>query len=110
VAIVNQSTSGATTCDTTSPDAWPTGCAVTSALGLGLTGSDVVVGYRNSTDTGACAVPVIGCIASVKVTSTYKALTPVIGQLLGNIAVSSTTRMPIERVCTNPTIPPIPHC
>ena len=51
VAIVNQSTSGTDTCDTTSPTAWPTGCAVSGAIGLGLSASDVDVDYRDPTDT-----------------------------------------------------------
>jgi Flp pilus assembly protein TadG len=110
VAIVNQSSTGTDTCDTTAATAWPTGCAIQSAIALGLTDANVQVDYRDPTDTSACTTPAIGCIAVVKVTGTYQALTPVIGQILGTIDVSSTTKMPIERVCTNPTIAPIPHC
>jgi Flp pilus assembly protein TadG len=110
VAIVNQSTSGTDTCDTTSATAWSVGCALQSAIGLGLQPADVVVQYRDPTDTGPCAAPLIGCIASVEVTGTYRALTPVIGQIIGDVALTSTTKMAIERVCTNPTTPPIPHC
>ena len=110
VAIVNQSASGTDTCDTTSPTAWSVGCALQAAIGLGLQPADVVVEYRNPTDTAACATPLIGCIASVAVTGTYRPLTPVIGQLIGDVPVTSTTKMAIERVCTNPTTAPIPHC
>lgn len=110
VAIVNQSTSGTDTCDTTSATAWSIGCAIESGIGLDLQSSDIVVEYRNPTDTAACATPIIGCIASVAVTGTYRPLTPVIGQLIGDVPVTSTTKMPIERVCTNPTTAPIPHC
>ena len=110
VAIVNQSTDGTDTCDTTSASAWSTGCAIQSAIALGLTDSDVDVEYRDPTDSGPCTTPLIGCIAAVTVTATYQALTPIIGQILGPIDVSATTKMPIERVCTNPTTAPIPHC
>ena len=110
VAIVNQSTSGTNTCDTTAATAWSVGCSLASGIGLGLQGADVVVQYRNPTDTAACATPIIGCIASVAVTGTYRPLTPVIGQLIGDVPVTSTTKMAIERVCTNPTTAPIPHC
>src|SRR3954451_20440555 len=51
VAIVNQSPSGTDTCDTVSATAWPTGCAVTSGLTLGLAPADVSVTYRDPTDT-----------------------------------------------------------
>ena len=110
VAIVNQSTSGSATCDTTQPTAWPSGCAVAAGIGLGLTEADVQVEYRDSTDTTPCATPQIGCLVVVKVTGTYQPLTPVLSQLIGTITLDSTTKMAIERVCTNPTSPPIPHC
>ncbi len=110
VAIVNQSTSGTETCDTTSATAWPVGCALESGLNLDLSAADVSVAYRDPTDTGACTPLAIGCIAVVGVTGSYQPLTPVIGQLIGSVTLSSTTRMPVERVCTNPTPSPIPHC
>lgn len=110
VAIVNQSTSGTDTCDTTSATAWPNGCAIQAGLVLNLSPGDVTVVYRDPTDTGACTTPSIGCLAVVTVTGTYTPLTPVLGQLIGTVSVSSTSKMPIERVCTNPTLAPIPHC
>ena len=110
VAIVNQSTSGSDTCDTTSQTAWPTGCVIASGIGIDLAPTDIDVQYRNPTDTGVCSVPTLGCIAVVEVTGTFRPLTPVIGQLIGNVTLTSTTKMAIERVCTNPTTAPIPHC
>jgi Flp pilus assembly protein TadG len=105
VAIVNQSTSGTATCDTTSTSAWYEGCAIASAIALDVTTSDVTVSYLDPTDASEktlCSPPSIGCIAVVTVQTTYRAITPVIGQLIGDIRVSSTTKMPVERVCTNP--------
>jgi Flp pilus assembly protein TadG len=110
VAIVNQSTSGASTCDTTQPTAWPTGCAIAAGVGINVTTADVAVGYRNPSDTGACASPSIGCLAVVTVTGRYQPLTPVIGQIIGAMTLTSTTKIPVERVCTNPPPPPLSNC
>jgi Flp pilus assembly protein TadG len=111
VAIVNQSTTGTNTCDTTSATAYPVGCAVASGLVLNIDPTtDVSVQYNDDTDTTPCSPVAIGCIAVVTVTGTYQPLTPLIGQIIGTIDVSSTTKMPIERVCSNPTTAPIPHC
>jgi Flp pilus assembly protein TadG len=118
VAIVNQSTAGTDTCDTTIPTAWSTGCAIASGTGLGITPADVVVSYRDVTDTDDCQQPVatdppivtIGCLAVVQVTADFQALTPVIGQLIGPVSVSSTSKVPIERVCTNPPPSPLTSC
>jgi Flp pilus assembly protein TadG len=121
VAIVNQSTSGAETCDTTAATpgatAWPVGCAISSGIGLGIKDTDVSVTYRDVTDTGDCQSPptdppvvTIGCIAVVEVTGKFQPLTPVIGQIIGAVDVTSTTKMPVERPCTNPTPSPIPSC
>jgi Flp pilus assembly protein TadG len=110
IAIVNQSTTGTTTCDTSSATAWSTGCAIASGIALNIAPADVSVTYRDPTDTTACSPVTIGCIAVVQVTGTYTALTPIIGQLIGSIDVSSTAKMSIERACSNPTAAPIPHC
>jgi len=113
VAIVNQTSEtdvDTDTCDTTSATAGPKGCAVQSGIALGLAKSDVDVSYRDPTDTANCATVAIGCIAVVTVTGTYQPITPVIGQLIGTVSLTSTTKMPVERVCSNPTAAPIPHC
>ena len=112
VAIVNQSTAGTDTCDTLSATAWSTGCAIQSGVGLGITPADVVVSYRDPTDAVACSnPPTIGCLAVVQVTGRFQPLTPVIGQLIGPIALSSTSKVPVERVCNNnPPPAPLPNC
>lgn len=102
VAIVNQSIAGTDTCDTTSATAWSTGCAVSSGVSLGLVPADISVTYRDATDTTACSAMTFGCLAVVTVTSHFQAITPVIGQLIGPVDVASTTKIPIERVCSNP--------
>jgi Flp pilus assembly protein TadG len=110
VAIVNQSAAGTTTCDTTSATAYPVGCAVSAGLALNLAPADVTVTYRDPTDTTACNPVTIGCLAVVQVTGHYQALTPIIGQILGAINVSNTTKVPVERVCTNPPPSPLTSC
>lgn len=117
VAIVNQSIAGTDTCDTTSATAWATGCAVVSGQPAGVVEPDVAVTYRNATDSGPCDDPLkvddplrIGCLAVVDVSGHFQALTPFIGQLIGPIDLRSTTKIPIERVCSNPTPAPLAHC
>jgi Flp pilus assembly protein TadG len=110
VAIVNQSTSGTATCDTTAVTAYAVGCAISSGIGLGLTGANVSVAYRDPTDTTTCTVLSIGCIAVVDVTGQFQPLTPVIGQLIGPVSLTSRAKIPVERVCTNPPPAPLTNC
>jgi len=110
VAIVNQSTAGTTTCDTTSATAWSTGCAIASGAGANVEEADVIVTYRDPTDSAACPTLKIGCLAVVEVSGQFDALTPIIGQIIGPIELTSTTKIPLERVCSNPTPAPLAHC
>jgi Flp pilus assembly protein TadG len=123
VAIVNQTAtapaSGTNTCDTTSADAWPQGCGVAAAQALSLSTSDVTVTYTNPLDGSTC-VPLANpsCIANlavgwqvtVTVSTSFQPLTPIAGTVIGSVPLSSSTTMPVERVCSNPTVAPIPHC
>lgn len=80
---------------------WSTkACAAAAATALGVTTSDVSVAYSSPPGSGlACSSPLhIGCIASVTVTYRWSAITPVIGQIVGPIAMGSTSEIPIERV------------
>lgn len=110
VAIVNQSTIGTNTCDTISPTAYATGCAIASGINLSIAPADVVVTYRDPADAAPCAVMSIGCLAVVQVTGHYTPLTPIIGQIIGSVTVQSTSKIPIERVCSNPPSPPLTNC
>ena len=40
----------------------------------------------------------LGCVAEVNVNYTFTAITPIIGTLVGPIAMTNTTRLPVERV------------
>lgn len=87
VAIVNQG--GTTARDTT----------INQATSLGLANSDVTVRYLRPDLSGACATPyALGCVAEVEVSFDWQAITPVIGNILGPITVTTDTRLPIERV------------
>lgn len=53
-----------------------------------------------------CApVPDINCLQSVKVTYQFRAITPVIGSILGPINISSTSTVPVESECLNNSCP-----
>jgi Flp pilus assembly protein TadG len=117
VAIVNQSTSGSETCDTMNPTVYAVGCAISSGIGLGITTSDVSVEYRDATDTGACVSPMttppvipMGCVVVVEVTGHFQALTPIIGQLIGAVDLTSTSKNAVERTCANPPPAPLVTC
>ena len=112
VAIVNQSTAGTDTCDTLSATAWSTGCAIQSGVGLGITPADVAVSYRDPADAVACSQPTDDRLPRRRQGHrSFPALTPVIGQLIGPIALSSTSKVPVERVCNNnPPPAPLPNC
>jgi TadE-like protein len=117
VAIVNQSTTGTDTCDTMDATVYAVGCAISSGIGLGITAPDVSVEYRDPTDAAACVTPLtnppvipMGCVAVVEVTGHFQALTPVIGQLIGAVDVTSTSKMPVERTCANPPPAPLVTC
>ncbi len=110
VAIVNQATTGASgsaACDTTSGQAWAQGCAVYSTRGtVGIGTSNVSVVFRDPTDTTTCSAATgdsvsAGCLAEVTVTARFDAITPVIGQLIGPLNLSSTSKVPVERVCSS---------
>lgn len=79
--------------------------AVGGSVALGVTANDVDVAFKNqdlTTMTAPCNVTPVptGCIAEVTVNYSYAPATPIIGNLIGNITISSTARMPVER--TNP--------
>lgn len=72
---------------------------INQATSLGLTNADVTVTYRKPDLSADCVAPYkLGCIAEVDVRFDWRAITPIIGNILGPITVSTETRMPIERV------------
>ena len=75
-------------------------CAADSALTLGVTESDVTVAYNPPPGVTYTCSPTlrVGCLATVTVRYTYRATTPIIGDILGPIALEAVSEMPIERV------------
>jgi Flp pilus assembly protein TadG len=71
--------------------------AAGSATALGITPASVTVAFRSPDLSTACNARAIGCVAVVTVPYSYTAITPIIGQLVGPISMSSTVRIPIER-------------
>jgi Flp pilus assembly protein TadG len=70
-----------------------------AAIGLPPAAVDVAFSI---TGTGCGAAVLIGCTANITVDHEWRAITPIIGGLIGPIQLSSTTAMPIERVYTSP--------
>ena len=76
-------------------------CAIRWANALEVKASDVTVSYApppGMTLTCTPTVVSVGCIATVRVDYTWHAITPIIGGLVGDIAMSSTSQVPVERV------------
>ncbi len=66
---------------------------------MGLPPSSVNVVF---TTPGCTGTVLIGCPAQVTVDHQWQAITPIIGQIVGPITLSTTTEMPIERVYVSP--------
>jgi Flp pilus assembly protein TadG len=84
--------------------------AIYHAQAVGLTASDVDVCFKQPlTDQRDCssAVDVCspmrpGCLAIVTTNYTFQAVTPLIGSIVGDIRLSSTSIGPVEYICPNP--------
>jgi Flp pilus assembly protein TadG len=85
--------------------------AMEQGVSLGLSPTDVGIVYGHPSGTGTCSSPYwVGCLASVTVNYTYVAATPVIGQIIGPLTLSSTTEMPVERTCPDAGVPSLQTC
>ncbi len=75
-------------------------CAARWANTLDIQPSDVAVSYTSPPGLNLTCAPTVavGCIASVRVSYTWSAITPIIGNLVGPIAMSSTSQVPVERI------------
>ncbi len=76
--------------------------AAEHAANLGIAPDDVEVAFRRPDDpndpSNTCNPREINCVAVVTVPYDYTAATPLIGNLVGTIEMSSTAMLPIERV------------
>jgi Flp pilus assembly protein TadG len=109
VAAVNQldPTSAPWNCDahrpvesTVAPNWTFRGCALAAAKALGVTGSDVSVSYAAppGTTIQCTSSLTVGCLVRVTVVNNYIPITPIAGSIIGPIAMSATSEMPIERL------------
>jgi Flp pilus assembly protein TadG len=106
VATVNQ-LADVTDCDETRPIEDPyephwslRGCAIAAGAVIGIKTANVSVAYAAPPGTTlTCSSPLhVGCIASVTVSYNFTVSTPFVNLLIGPIAMSQTSSMPIERV------------
>jgi len=107
VAAVNQVVTSNTACEEDMPVEDPAdphwsirACAAGAALTLGVPITAVTVAYSTPAGTNLSCSPTlhVGCIATVTVTDSWTAITPVIGSIVGQITLTSTSKIPIERV------------
>jgi Flp pilus assembly protein TadG len=76
-------------------------CAANSATGLGVTTAQVTVSYFPPPGNPllTCSPTLhVGCIARVTVEHAFRPATPIVGNLIGTIDMSSTAEVPVERV------------
>jgi Flp pilus assembly protein TadG len=106
VAAVNQ-ISDVTDCDETRPIEDPyephwsvRGCAIAAAAALGISAANVGVSFAPPPGTTLSCSPTlhVGCLAAITVTYNYKVSTPFVSMVIGPIAMTQTSEMPIERV------------
>ena len=77
--------------------------AAKEAVALGMAAASVDVAFRKADDLGVlCATLTLDCVVEVTVTTTWTAITPVFGIFIKPLTMSSTTRLPLERVYTSP--------
>jgi len=73
--------------------------AAGAATGLGIAPGSVQVAFHPAgTTVGVCAPIDLGCVAEVQVPYRWTAITPIISNVIGQVDMSSTARMPIERI------------
>ena len=106
VAAVNQ-LPDVTDCDESRPIEDPyephwslRGCAILAGSVLGISTSNVSVAYAAPPGTTLDCDPTlhVGCIATVTVTYDFSVSTPFVSLLIGPIAMTQSSSMPIERV------------
>ena len=73
--------------------------AANQAIALGLDPTDaaqVQVRYLRPDLSASCPTTGIRCVVEVRVQYDWRAITPIIGQIVGPVTLSSTTQIPIE--------------
>jgi TadE-like protein len=91
VAIVDQTVVGGVPAGATE--------AANQATALGLDPADVTqvqVSYLMPDLSGACPTRSLGCIAEVTIRYRFRAITPIVGNVVGPIDLTASTQLPIE--------------
>ena len=84
--------------------------AIAEGVALGLTDANVRICYEEPdsttrtcpTNSVNCDPLDIGCLALVEVEYSFAALTPLVGNIVGNFTMTSTTVLPVEHVPATP--------
>ena len=76
------------------------GCAVASGGAVGVVDGDVSISFAPPPGSSIDCTSAynVGCIATVTVSHQFKPITPIAGSMIGPIAMSATSSMPVERV------------
>ncbi|HET7181389.1 MAG TPA: TadE family protein [Candidatus Limnocylindrales bacterium] len=76
------------------------GCATAAGAVAGLDPANVAIVYEAPPGSSIeCTSEInVGCIATVTVTADFVPVTPVAGQVIGTIAMSASSSMPVERL------------
>lgn len=76
------------------------GCAMAAGSSIGTQAADVTISYSAPPGTTVeCGSHVsVGCIVVVTVSHDFSPITPLAGVVIGQITMSSTSEMPVERV------------
>jgi len=109
VAVVNQldPVDGPWTCQSDRPvqnvssPSWTwRGCALKTGATAGVQAADMSITYSTPTGTTLTCAPHlnVGCIVTVTVTTHFTPITPVAGTLIGELDMSSTSVLPLERL------------
>jgi len=73
--------------------------ACDAATNVPTTSDGVCVQFKTPDLTATCTTIDIGCVAFVTTKWTFSPITPLLGQFIGNVALTSTTQIPVESVC-----------
>lgn len=68
-------------------------------------GTDTTSGANSDQCLGSSGSPiVIGCVAVVELDTSFTAITPLVGNIVGPIAMTARAELPVEFVCPNTTV------
>jgi Flp pilus assembly protein TadG len=84
------------------PTSAPASCPATGGPPPAATGICVVILEADGTVGPCSTTPAIGCLVVVSVKTTFTALTPMVGNIVGPRPLISTTKQTIEATCSGP--------